>query len=209
MNLPAHIITCSSPSMNLPTHGTTYPDLSLTSQHDNKSKKSSWLRVIAWCCLSAARQKSYADRIAGHTRRQAPGYKQTHCHRVYRLAICISLLDVACSREVPSDSITWQTRRLPGATPVAQFCWFWHPKWIVLQSRLLPKANIHTHVSEPESNYHTTLVSITYNSYAQFHIFKTCDSPNTLSLHHDLVKLMKIIHYPSSHHQTHASDTIQ
>jgi len=40
MNLPAHIITCSPPSMNLPTHGTTSPDPSFTSQHDNENKKS-------------------------------------------------------------------------------------------------------------------------------------------------------------------------
>jgi len=44
MNLTAHIIMCSSSSMNLPAHGTKSPDPSLTSQHDNKSKKSSWLR---------------------------------------------------------------------------------------------------------------------------------------------------------------------
>ncbi|QCE10634.1 hypothetical protein DEO72_LG10g1865 [Vigna unguiculata] len=31
MNLPAHIITCQSPSMNLPAHGTTSPDPSKTS----------------------------------------------------------------------------------------------------------------------------------------------------------------------------------
>jgi len=39
MNLSAHIITCSPPSMNLPAHGTTFLDPSLTSQHDNKNKK--------------------------------------------------------------------------------------------------------------------------------------------------------------------------
>jgi len=31
---------CSSPSMNLPAHGTTSPTPSLTSQHDNENKKS-------------------------------------------------------------------------------------------------------------------------------------------------------------------------
>jgi len=40
MNLLAHIITCSPPSMNLPAHGTTSPDPSFTSQHDNENKKS-------------------------------------------------------------------------------------------------------------------------------------------------------------------------
>jgi len=40
MNLPAHIITCSPPSMNLPAHGTTSPDPSFTSQHDNENKQS-------------------------------------------------------------------------------------------------------------------------------------------------------------------------
>jgi len=40
MNLPAHIITCSPPSMNLPAHGTTSPDPSFISQHDNENKQS-------------------------------------------------------------------------------------------------------------------------------------------------------------------------
>jgi len=40
MNLPAHIITCSPPSMNLPAHGTASPDPSFTSQHDNENKQS-------------------------------------------------------------------------------------------------------------------------------------------------------------------------
>jgi len=40
MNLLAHIITCSPSSMNLPAHGTISPDPSLTSQHQNKIKKS-------------------------------------------------------------------------------------------------------------------------------------------------------------------------
>jgi len=40
MNLPAHIIMCSPPSMNLLAHGTTSPDPSLTSQHDNENNKS-------------------------------------------------------------------------------------------------------------------------------------------------------------------------
>jgi len=39
MHLPTHIITCSPPSMNLPAHGTTSPDPSLISQHDNENKK--------------------------------------------------------------------------------------------------------------------------------------------------------------------------
>jgi len=39
MNLLAHIITCSPPAMNLPIHDTRSPDLSLTSQHQNKIKK--------------------------------------------------------------------------------------------------------------------------------------------------------------------------
>ena len=39
MNLPAHIITCSPPSMNLPAYGTTSPDPSLTSRHDNETRK--------------------------------------------------------------------------------------------------------------------------------------------------------------------------
>jgi len=61
---------------------------------------------------------------------------------------------------------------------------------------------MHTHISESDSNYHTTHGSITYNSYSQFHIFKTCDSPNTLSLHHAF-KLRKMIPYPLSlHHAT-------
>jgi len=47
MNLPAHIITCSPLSMNLPAHGTTSPDPSLTSQHDNENKKST-LRYIRY-----------------------------------------------------------------------------------------------------------------------------------------------------------------
>jgi len=33
MNLPAYIITCSPPSMNLPAHGTPSPDPSITSLH--------------------------------------------------------------------------------------------------------------------------------------------------------------------------------
>jgi len=40
MDIPAHIITCSPPSMNLPAHDTTSPDPNLTSQHDNENKKS-------------------------------------------------------------------------------------------------------------------------------------------------------------------------
>ncbi|QCD83345.1 hypothetical protein DEO72_LG2g3689 [Vigna unguiculata] len=44
MNLLAHIITRSPPSMNLRAHGATSLDPSLASQHDNKNKKSSWLQ---------------------------------------------------------------------------------------------------------------------------------------------------------------------
>ncbi|QCE11388.1 hypothetical protein DEO72_LG10g2621 [Vigna unguiculata] len=44
MKFPAHIITCSPPSMNLLAHGTTSLFPSLTSQHDNENKKSSWLQ---------------------------------------------------------------------------------------------------------------------------------------------------------------------
>jgi len=40
MNLLAYIITCSPPFMNLPAHGTTSPDPSVTSHHDNENKKS-------------------------------------------------------------------------------------------------------------------------------------------------------------------------
>jgi len=39
MKLPAQIITCSPPSMNLPAHGTTSLDPSITSFHKNKQHK--------------------------------------------------------------------------------------------------------------------------------------------------------------------------
>jgi len=39
MNLSAHIITCSPPSMNLPTHGTTSPDPSLASLRTTNTHK--------------------------------------------------------------------------------------------------------------------------------------------------------------------------
>ncbi|QCE14451.1 hypothetical protein DEO72_LG11g1451 [Vigna unguiculata] len=40
MNLPAHIITCSPPSMNLSAHGTSSPDPSITSPLKNNAHKS-------------------------------------------------------------------------------------------------------------------------------------------------------------------------
>ena len=39
MNLPTHIIMCSPPSMNLPAHGTTSHDPSLTSLRTNNTCK--------------------------------------------------------------------------------------------------------------------------------------------------------------------------
>ncbi|QCE04748.1 hypothetical protein DEO72_LG8g2786 [Vigna unguiculata] len=40
MNLPAHIITCSPPSMNLPAHGTTSHDPSIASPLKSNARKS-------------------------------------------------------------------------------------------------------------------------------------------------------------------------
>jgi len=56
MNLLAHIITCSSPSMNLPAHGTTSPDPSIASLHKITHKQAIDNSVIAWRSLSVARQ---------------------------------------------------------------------------------------------------------------------------------------------------------
>jgi len=39
MNLPAHIIMCSPPSMNLSAHGTTSPDPSIASLLERKKHK--------------------------------------------------------------------------------------------------------------------------------------------------------------------------
>ncbi|QCD89256.1 hypothetical protein DEO72_LG4g200 [Vigna unguiculata] len=50
MNLPAHIITCSPPSMNLPAHGTTSLDPSITSLRKSNTRKP----LIAALSLGAA-----------------------------------------------------------------------------------------------------------------------------------------------------------
>jgi len=39
MNLPAYIITCSPPSMNLPAHGTISPDPSIASMCTSNTHK--------------------------------------------------------------------------------------------------------------------------------------------------------------------------
>jgi len=102
MNLPVHIITCQTPSMNLPAHGTTSPDPSTTSllvkTHTRNQRTTTFLpgsahtppgetvpdrlakqAQIAWRYMPAARRQRSSSAIVfppppggAHPCRQAP-----------------------------------------------------------------------------------------------------------------------------------------
>ncbi|QCD96751.1 hypothetical protein DEO72_LG6g1460 [Vigna unguiculata] len=117
MNLPAYIITCSPPSMNLSTHGTTSLDPSLH-QCVQQHTKANTYSTFAWHSLSAARRNSYADRLAEHPCRQAPSSRQTHCFKVCRLAEhTLPLGATWCSTPLP----LWQSSP-GGKQAVSRWC---------------------------------------------------------------------------------------
>jgi len=81
MNLPAHIITCYPPSMNLPAHGIASPDPSIVSLLKTTHKQIKDNNIFTWLSLHAARQNQFR-RLAVLAHRQALVPFQRHCFSV-------------------------------------------------------------------------------------------------------------------------------
>jgi len=127
MNLPAHIITCSPPSMNLPVHGTTSPDPSIASLLNatptqvivcsiiawrNPKRRQAKPVQTAWRNLLTARRQTFPR----PTMLQTPpsgAYPATKCHAVQRpLPLFLSL-----------GGYQQAARRYTKGT---QMCWFYN-----------------------------------------------------------------------------------
>ncbi|QCE00718.1 hypothetical protein DEO72_LG7g2008 [Vigna unguiculata] len=78
MNLPAHIITCHTPSINLPAHGTTSPDPSKASLSVKTSHTTRNLLHSRLAPQPAPLGETGSDRLAVSAHRQAPALFQRH-----------------------------------------------------------------------------------------------------------------------------------
>jgi len=90
MNLPAHIITCHPPSMNLPAHGTTSPDprkaSSLIKTTHQKAKNNS---ISTWLGPHVARRN--CSRLPGGTS-SPPGARDLQASLFYRYRLAEHVL---------------------------------------------------------------------------------------------------------------------